>query len=81
MTINPGRTSRYSDDLRLRMIWQREALGLKLEIVANNLGVDPSAVSRVVRIFQDTGDVQKRPKQKADKPCSTHDFAHSAPEA
>ena len=52
MSINPGRTVPYGDDLCWRMIWQREALGLKLVTVAKNLGVYPSTVSRVVRIFQ-----------------------------
>ena len=61
MSLNPGKTSAYNEDLRWRMVWQREALELDLKTVASNLGVHPSTVSRVVRLFRDTGSVQKRP--------------------
>ena len=42
------------------MIWHVEALGLKIEAVASNLGVHPSTVSRTVRTFQATGTVEKK---------------------
>ena len=45
-SYEPQRTSAYSDDLRWRMVWQCEALGLKYSDVASNLGVD-SATARV----------------------------------
>ena len=32
-------------DLRWRMVWQVEALGMKGKDVASNLGVDPATVS------------------------------------
>lgn len=60
-SINPTRTSPYDEDLRWRMIWQREALGLDLNLVAQNLGVDRSTVSRTVSLFRTTGSVKKRP--------------------
>ena len=61
MSINPGRTSAYSEDLRWRIVWQREGLGLCIQKVASNLGVDPSTVCRVVSLFKATGTVQRRP--------------------
>ena len=60
MSLNPGKTSAYTEDLRWRIVWQREALELDLKTVAGNLGVHPSTVSRVVRLFRDTGSEQKR---------------------
>ena len=75
MSVNPRKSSAYSDDLRWRIVWQREALGLTLDKVAGNLGVDPSTVSRIVRNFQVSGSVQKkhyprnaRPNKKLTKP-------------
>ena len=56
-TCEPHRTSPYSEDLRWRMVWQREIRGLKIKQVASNLGVDPATVSRVVSKFQLTGKV------------------------
>ena len=55
MSITPGRTSAYSEDVRWRIVWQREGLGLDLKTVSNNLGVDPSTVSRIIRLFKETG--------------------------
>ena len=67
-SINPDRTSPYSEDLRWRMIWQRVALGYNVKAVASNLGVDPSTVSRTVRCFYATGDVHKKPYPKDARP-------------
>lgn len=50
------------------MIWQREALGLKLATISDNLGVDPSTVSRTVSIFRESGDVGKRQYPKEARP-------------
>ena len=49
-SCEPGRTRAYaySEDLRWRIVWQREALGKKCKDVASNLGVDTVTVSRVV---------------------------------
>ena len=68
MSINYGKTSAYSEDLRWRMVWQREGLRLSLQVVANNLGVDRSTVSRVVSLFKATGSVQKWPYPKDARP-------------
>ena len=67
-SINPDRTSPYSEDLRWHMIWQRVALGYNVKAVASNLGVDPSTVSRTVRCFYATGDVHKKPYPKDARP-------------
>lgn len=60
-SINPSKSNAYSEDLRWRMVWQREGLGLTFKTVGQNLGVDQSTVSRVVSLFKATGSVQKRP--------------------
>ena len=68
MSINPDRTAPYSEDLRWRIIWQREGLGMGVVNVAANLGVDPSTVSRIVQLFRGIGDVCKRPYPKNARP-------------
>ena len=60
MSCEPGRTSAYSEDLRWRMVWQREAIGLPRSVVASNLGVDESTVFRTLQLFHSTGSVAKR---------------------
>ena len=47
-------------DMRWRMVWQREVLGLKLKDVANNLGVDISTVHRTTKLFHNTGNIVKK---------------------
>ena len=59
-SYEPKRTNAYSEDLRWRMIWQGEVLGLKNSEIAANLRVDYSTVRRTVKLFRDTGDVQKK---------------------
>ena len=59
-SYEPRRTRPYSEDLRWRMIWQREVKGLKIKQVASNLGVDSATVSRVVSQFQLTGKVNNK---------------------
>lgn len=68
MSIDHTRTAPYSEDIRWRIIWQREALGMNVRSVAANLGVDPSTVSRIVRLFRSSGDVCKRPYPKNSRP-------------
>ena len=57
----PGRRKAYSVDLRWRMIWQREVIGLKLKEIAENLCVDVSTVCRINKFFCNTGSVSKQP--------------------
>ena len=59
-SYEPRRASAYSEDLRWRMIWQREVLGYQSSQIAVNLGVDCSTVWRTVKLFRETGDVHKR---------------------
>ena len=56
----PARKSAYSNDLRWRMVWQREVLGYKLKRVASNLCVDMSTVHRITQQFKTTGTVDKK---------------------
>ncbi len=55
------RSSAYSSDLRWRIVWQSEAMGLSATRVAENLGVDVSTVRRTLAVFNTTGEVQKKP--------------------
>ena len=48
------------EDLRWRMVWQREALGKKCKDVAANLCVDLATVSRTVARFREIGLVLKK---------------------
>ena len=57
MSCEPRRTSAYSEDLRWRMVWQKEVLGLSYKEIGNHLNVDPSTVCRTVHIFHQTGGV------------------------
>ena len=61
MSSEPWRTSPYSEDLRWKMVWQREILGLKYSRIARNLNVDESTVIRTLQLFWTTGQVAKRP--------------------
>ena len=54
------RASAYSVDLRWRMIWQREVLGMTNKDIAANLGFDSTTVWKTVKLFRDTGDVQPK---------------------
>ena len=67
ISFEPGRSSAYSEDLRWRMVWQSEAVGLSRRAIANNLGVNASTVSRTLAPFQATGSVAKHsyPKDEA----------------
>ena len=67
------RTCAYSEDLRWRMVWQKEALGYSYEDVGSNLGVDRSTVFRVVELFHTMGNVSKRqyPKERAARELTT----------
>ena len=56
-----GRSSAYSEDLRWRMVWQKEALGKSLTEVSKDLCVDRSTVSRTMSLFFASGSVKKKP--------------------
>ena len=67
------RCSAYSEDLRWRMVWQRQALGYTYQKVAENLGVDKSTVYRTLQLFESSGSVEKRkyPKENAFRKLTT----------
>ena len=67
MSCEPRRTSAYSEDLRWRMVWQKEVLGLSYQEIGSHLNVDPSTVCRTVHIFHQTGGVCKKkyPRERA----------------
>ena len=72
-SCEPGCRSAYGEDLRWRIVWQREVLGYKYGQIASNLNVDVSTVWRIVRLFQDTGRIDKRkyPKHRAFRKLTT----------
>ena len=47
----PLRSSAYQDDLRWRIVWQREGLGLSRREIAGNLNIDRSTVRRIMFLF------------------------------
>ena len=64
-SIEPGRTTAYSKDLRWRIAWQHIAMGLKFIDIAKNLGISAGTACNIVKSFQLTGDVgvKKHPKK------------------
>ena len=62
-SYEPKRCSAYPADLRWHMVYQREALDLPYEVIGRNLGVDQSTVYRTVKLFMDTGSVDKKAVQ------------------
>ena len=60
-SCEPKRTTAYSDDLRWRMVWQKQVLGYTYATVGVNLNVDKATVWRIVKLFNETGQVSKRP--------------------
>ena len=66
-SCEPHRSSAYSEDMRWRIVWQSQALGLSLATVAQNLNIDISTVKRIVSLFATTGDVCKKlyPSERA----------------
>ena len=67
------RCSAYDEDLRWRMVYQREALGYTYQRIASNLSVDPSTVWRTVRLFHNTGSVSKKRYNKDNLPRKIND--------
>ena len=57
MTIEPGRSKAYSNDITWRMVYQRCGLGLSYKQIGEQLNVDPSTVCRTVQLFEETGTV------------------------
>ena len=68
MSCESKRASAYSEDLCWCMVYQREGMGLSYTEVAKNLSVDQSTVKRVVKLFNDTGNVTKKSYDKSNLP-------------
>ena len=49
--------TRFSNDLRWRIIWQRKVLNFKYEKIARNLNISVGAAYNTCRRFERTGDV------------------------
>ena len=67
-SMEPGRTSAYSDDVGWRMVYQHEVLRLSYRKIARNLNTDHSTVNRVLARFHATGDVMptQQPGRRSD---------------
>ena len=59
-SCEPSRTKAYNEDLRWKVVWQSEGLGLTQAKIAENLSVDRSTVSRILSLFHHTGNVSKK---------------------
>ena len=59
-SCEPRRTSAYSNDLRWRIIWQRDGLGLTLDQVSTNLSIHKSTVLRINSAFKESGLISKK---------------------
>ena len=55
--------SAYSEE-RWRMVWQKQALGYTCAKIAQNLCIDKSTVSRILKLLGTNGSVSKRPYPK-----------------
>ena len=58
-SCEPFRSSAYKD-LRWRIVWQREGLGLSCCEITRNLNIDRSSVHRIICLFRTIRDVSKR---------------------
>ena len=55
------RQTAYDEDLRWRMVWQREALGYSYSAIASNLNVDKATVLRTTQLFHTLEKLIKNP--------------------
>ena len=69
-TCEPGRTSPYHVDIRLRMLWQRSAQQKTLRQIACNFCVSAGTVSNIVMLYETTGSLSPR------KPVKSSFFSH-----
>ena len=63
-TAESHRCRAYDEDLRWRMVYQREALQYTYQEIASNLNVDVSTAWRTVQLFRNTGSVTKKKYNK-----------------
>ena len=67
------RTKAYESDLRWRMVYQSSVQGLTLREIASNLNVDHSTVCRVLKIFEETGNVEPGKSSGRPKTLNVYD--------
>ncbi len=60
MSYEPSRSKAYENDLRWRIVYQLRALECSVMRVSDNLGVSPSTVRRIGRLFDTTGSIDKK---------------------
>ena len=62
-SCEPGRTSlelNYSNDMRWRIVWLKLSEELSSRQIATRLCIGYGTVSRIIEMFRQTGDVEKR---------------------
>ena len=57
LSAEPGRKAPYSNNLRLRIVWQKIGKELSCWEIANNLNVSTGTVSNILKRFEETGKV------------------------
>ena len=71
----PLRSRAYHEDLKWRMVYQREMLDLSYQQIATNLSVDSSTVWRTVKRFKEEGTVASRKNEGYHKLTDYEEFA------
>ena len=66
------RRAPYSSDLRWRIVWQRLALNLKYQQIAENLSISVGTVHNIFKLFEETGEVDHRKHPKREKNLDDH---------
>ena len=74
-SLEPLRGKAYHEDLRWRMVYQREMLGLSYQQIASNLNVHTSTVWRTVKRFEEEGRIDKRKNEGPRKLTESEEFA------
>ena len=69
-TCEPGRTSPYHVDIRLRKLWQRYAQQKTLRQIACNLCVSAGTASNIAMLYETTGSLSPL------KPVKSSSFSH-----
>ena len=60
ISCEPNCTKAYDNDLRWRIIYQHYALQYSHVQIAKNLNIDGSTVSRIISLFEETGEVKPK---------------------
>ena len=65
-SAEPARTSAYSADIAIRVVWQRLGMGMTFRDIAKRLQIGLGSAHRLYRRFIETGDFKKaeRPSRR-----------------